>query len=150
MGGTALLQSRRDLQSCSEGSKKHLVGPRLWSASAGFWTSFKGSSSKRTPIIDMVCFYIAVNTESGVCTAPPERRGALQAASFVVQVVIWVTAIVGLVLVGDSGFVEMQLIINKLTGKNWKTISSSSFSKKAIEAHLVVLLTQASAMGPPT
>ena len=36
------------------------------------------------------------------------------------QVVIWVTAVVGLVLVGDSGFVEMQLIVNKLTGKNWK------------------------------
>jgi len=64
----------------------------------------------------MVCFYIAVNTESGTCTAPPERRGALQAASLVVQVVIWVTAVVGLVLVGDSGFVEMQLIVNKLTG----------------------------------
>jgi len=64
----------------------------------------------------MVCFYIAVNTESGACTAPPERRGALQAASLVVQVVIWVTAVVGLVLVGDSGFVEMQLIVNKLTG----------------------------------
>jgi len=31
-------------------------------------------------------------------------------------VVIWVTAVVGLVLVGDSGFVEMQLIVNKLTG----------------------------------
>ena len=38
------------------------------------------------------------------------------------QVVIWVTAVVGLVLVGDSGFVEMQLIVNKLTGKNCKTI----------------------------
>ena len=36
----------------------------------------------------MVCFYIAVNTESGACTAPPERRGALQAASLVVQVKI--------------------------------------------------------------
>ena len=37
-------------------------------------------------LIDMVCFYIAVNTESGACTAPPERRGVLQAASLVVQV----------------------------------------------------------------
>jgi len=64
----------------------------------------------------MVCFYIAVNTESGACTAPPERRGALQAVSLVVQVVIWVTVVVGLVLVGDSGFVELQLIMNGLTG----------------------------------
>jgi len=64
----------------------------------------------------MVCFYIAVNTESGACTASPERRGALQAVSLVVQVVIWVTVVVGLVLVGDSGFVELQLIMNGLTG----------------------------------
>ena len=42
--------------------------------------------------IDMVCFYIAVNTESGACTAPPERRGALQAASLVVQVNIEICA----------------------------------------------------------
>ena len=34
------------------------------------------------------------------------------------KVVIWVTAIVGLVLVGDSGFVELQLILNSLTGEN--------------------------------
>merc|ERR1712055_1179415 len=76
------------------------------------WSGLLWTSSKS---IDMVCFYIAVNTESGACTAPPERRGALQAASLVVQVVIWVTAVVGLVLVGDSGFIEMQLIVNKLT-----------------------------------
>ena len=36
------------------------------------------------------------------------------------KVVIWVTAIVGLVLVGDSGFVELQLILNNLTGENLK------------------------------
>jgi len=48
------------------------------------WTSFKESSYKKIQIKDMVCFYIAVNTESGACTAPPERRGALQAASLVV------------------------------------------------------------------
>ena len=35
------------------------------------------------------------------------------------KVVIWVTAIVGLVLVGDSGFVELQLILNNLTGENF-------------------------------
>ena len=34
--------------------------------------------------------------------------------------VIWVTTIVGLVLVGDSGFVELQLILNNLTGENLK------------------------------
>ena len=66
-----------------KGIEKHLGGPWLWSSSAGFWTSFLGFSYKST---DMVCFYIAVNTESGACTAPPERRGALQAASLVVQV----------------------------------------------------------------
>ena len=68
------------------GIEKHLGGPWLWSAGAGFWACFKGSSEKSIHIIVMVCFYIAVNTESGACTAPPERRGALQAASLVVQV----------------------------------------------------------------
>jgi len=81
--------------------------------------------------LKMVCFYIAVNTESGSCTASPERRGPLQVASLVVQVVIWVTTIVGLVLVGDSGFVELQLILNSLTG-NRSPLGGpeySSFSK---------------------
>jgi len=64
----------------------------------------------------MVCFYIAVNSESAACTAPPEKRGVLQLVSLLIQVVIWVTAIVGLVLVSDSGFVELQLILNGLTG----------------------------------
>merc|ERR1711971_854902 len=105
-GGSAVVQ--RGIEKTS-GSGFHLEGAGLFQK---FWASFKGSSYTS---IDMVCFYIAVNTESGACTAPPERRGALQAASLVVQVVIWVTAGVGLVLV-DSGFVEMQLIINKLTG----------------------------------
>ena len=110
----------------------------------------------------MVCFYIAVNTESGACTAPPERRGVLQAASLVVQVniegclrpvlcllsqvVIWVTAVVGLVLVGDSGFVELQLILNGLTGENCKLCSFCPF--KGTEAHLVALLIQASVKAP--
>ena len=110
----------------------------------------------------MVCFYIAVNTESGACTAPPERRGVLQAASLVVQVniegclrpvlcllsqvVIWVTAVVGLVLVGDSGFVELRLILNGLTGENCKLCSFCPF--KGTEAHLVALLIQASVKAP--
>ena len=41
--------------------------------------------------------------------------------------VIWVTAIVGLVLVSDSGFVELQLILNGLTGKNGKIFSFLKF-----------------------
>ena len=100
----------------------------------------------------MVCFYIAVNSESAACTAPPEKRGVLQLVSLLiqvgnidpggkycdpgwkyceqaplVQVVIWVTAIVGLVLVSDSGFVELQLILNGLTGKNGKIFSFLKF-----------------------
>ena len=47
--------------------------------------------------------------------------------ALLVQVVIWVTAIVGLVLVSDSGFVELQLILNGLTGKNVKIFSLSNF-----------------------
>ena len=37
------------------------------------------------------------------------------------------TAIVGLVLVSDSGFVELQLILNGLTGKNVKIFSFLKF-----------------------
>ena len=37
------------------------------------------------------------------------------------------TTIVGLVLVGDSGFVELQLILNSLTGENLKRFSFFSF-----------------------
>ena len=34
----------------------------------------------------MVCFYIAVNSESAACTAPPEKRGVLQLVSLLIQV----------------------------------------------------------------
>jgi len=62
--------------------------------------------------LKMVCFFIAVNTESGRCKASPERRGPLQVVSLVLQVIIWATATVGVVLVGESVFVEFQLIHN--------------------------------------
>ena len=38
------------------------------------------------------------------------------------------TTIVGLVLVGDSGFVELQLILNNLTGEDSKGFSFFDFS----------------------
>ena len=60
------------------------------------------------------------------CVAPdPGGKYCEQAP--LVQVVIWVTAIVGLVLVSDSGFVELQLILNGLTGKNVKIFSFLKF-----------------------
>ena len=47
-----------------------------------------------------------------------------------IQVVIWVTAVVGLVLVGDSGFVELQLILNGLTGENWNFLPFAVLRKQ--------------------
>ena len=59
------------------------------------------------------------------------------------------TAIVGLVLVSDSDFVELQLILNGLTGKNVKIFSFLKFFCffKEIEAPLAVLLIQVSIKG---
>ena len=43
--------------------------------------------------LKMVCFFIAVNTESGRCKASPERRGPLQVVSLLLQVMMWVLSI---------------------------------------------------------
>ena len=58
------------------------------------------------------------------------------------------TAVVGLVLVGNSGFVELQLILNGLTGENRNLCSFCRF--KETEAHSVAPLIQASVKGPLT
>ena len=63
------------------------------------------------------------------------------------KVVIWVTAIVGLVLVGDSGFVELQLILNNLTGENLKESVSLTLVMQGIGAPLVDQSIQASVKG---
>jgi len=80
----------------------------------------------------MVCFWIGLNTESTACSFSPSRRLLLELVSFIIQVVVWIITLTGLILIGDSGFQELSVGLNYLTG-NRSPLGGDKFTSSSIQ-----------------